>query len=70
LMYCFRIMLKCLIHVYSDNAIEKVWIWLTGLREILINCDAVLLLLIHETEWNKLHTLHLSFKSSWKIWFE
>lgn len=69
-MYCFRIILKCLILVYSNNAIEKMWIWLTGLGEIFINFDNVLLLLICEIVWNKLHTLHLPFKSSWKIWFE
>jgi hypothetical protein len=66
-MYCFRIILKCLILVSSKNAIQKVWIWLTGLDEIFMKGDPVLLLLIHETVWNKLHTLHLSFKSSCKI---
>lgn len=69
-MYCFRIILKCLILVYINSAIKKVWIWLMGLGEIFINCDPVLLLLICETVWNKLHTLHVSFKSLWKIWFE
>lgn len=67
-MYCFRIILKCLTLVHSNNAIEKLWIWLTGLGEIFINCDPVLLLLIHETVWNKLHTPYLSFISSWKMW--
>jgi len=62
--YCFRIILKCLILVYSNSAIKKLWIWLAGLGEIFLNCDPVLLSLICETVWNKLHTLHLSFKSS------
>jgi len=66
-MYCFRIILKCLILVYSNIAIKNVWIWLAGLGEIFINCDPVLFLLICETVWNKLHILHLSFKSSSKI---
>jgi len=41
--------------ITSNDAVEKVWIGLTGWDEVFVTYDTVLLLLLCETVWNKLH---------------
>jgi len=63
LTFHFKVILKHPTLICSSNTAEKLWICVTNLGEVFTVCDCVLIGLICEIVWNRLHTDLLIFQN-------